>query len=472
MTLPAAAQTTYYVDDDSSCTSSCGSSWATAYPDLQEALAAASDGDTIRVAEGTYKPTAGTDRCESFEMVNGVVLEGGYAADYVEPDLRDPAMYETILSGNIGSSYSGDNSYHVVTADASVIDLDTTLDGFIIKLGYADGSYPDNAGGGIYIGGFLEGEGEEEDTASGKLTVQNCTITANFASLYGGGVYVNELGQIRMLGCTMSNNTATSYGGGYADGRASAAFEDCAFIDNETTNTYEGGGGGAWVGPLGTTRTFLRCRFTGNEVPLKGGAVGVSDGTSQQPQFTNCLFYRNHTTDTTSIGGAIWTNDVIHLTNCTFAKNTCGLDEGGAAIYVAGDYEPLNTIKNSILWDNDASGAHDDEADGIKVLYGADEVTMANTCLQNLSSAEWIGGGNNNDNPLFRNVSADNYELNPINCGGGDCDSQSIDRGEDDNCGGTCNSGGDILAQTRKVNLDDLDDDVDMGSQETQELDE
>ena len=34
-----------------------GASWATAYKDLNLALAAASYGDQIRVAQGTYKPT-------------------------------------------------------------------------------------------------------------------------------------------------------------------------------------------------------------------------------------------------------------------------------------------------------------------------------------------------------------------------------------------------------------------------------
>ncbi|RJP36920.1 MAG: hypothetical protein C4547_06590, partial [Phycisphaerales bacterium] len=200
----------------------------------------------------------------------------------------------SVLTPNIAQSQHTDNSYHVVTCDAEVTDLTTTLDGFTVKLGYADGSHPDNLGGGIYLGGFVAGTGQDPDTPSGKLTVSNCTVTDNFASYYGGGVYVNGLGQIKMIDSTLTNNTATLNGGGYADGQASAAFEDCVFVDNETTSTGAArGGGGAWVGPGGTQRTFLRCRFTGNESKVVGGGLGVSDGTSAEPLLVNCLFYRN-----------------------------------------------------------------------------------------------------------------------------------------------------------------------------------
>ncbi len=49
-----------------------GTSWQNAYPDLQAALAAATAGQQIWVAAGTYKPTAGTDRAISFKLKAGV----------------------------------------------------------------------------------------------------------------------------------------------------------------------------------------------------------------------------------------------------------------------------------------------------------------------------------------------------------------------------------------------------------------
>ncbi|MDX1531485.1 MAG: hypothetical protein R3362_08160, partial [Rhodothermales bacterium] len=47
-----------YVDRDATGAAD-GSSWADAFPHLQAALAAAEPGDTLWIAEGTYRPTDG-----------------------------------------------------------------------------------------------------------------------------------------------------------------------------------------------------------------------------------------------------------------------------------------------------------------------------------------------------------------------------------------------------------------------------
>ena len=69
-----------YVNDDAGGNDN-GTSWANAFNDLQEALSLAAscpDVTEIWVAEGTYKPTSGTDRNISFSMQNGVAIYGGF----------------------------------------------------------------------------------------------------------------------------------------------------------------------------------------------------------------------------------------------------------------------------------------------------------------------------------------------------------------------------------------------------------
>ena len=51
---PVGAAGIVYVDVDSTCSSSCGGSWAEAHPNLQDALATAVSGDQIWVAQGIY----------------------------------------------------------------------------------------------------------------------------------------------------------------------------------------------------------------------------------------------------------------------------------------------------------------------------------------------------------------------------------------------------------------------------------
>ena len=60
--------TMVYVDADAPGPGD-GSSWADAYPSLAVALAAAAPDTEIWVAAGTYKPTAGTDRAATFQIV-------------------------------------------------------------------------------------------------------------------------------------------------------------------------------------------------------------------------------------------------------------------------------------------------------------------------------------------------------------------------------------------------------------------
>jgi hypothetical protein len=90
-----------------------GTSWANAFTSLQSALAVAASPDNIWVAQGTYKP--GTTRLDTFEMVDGVQIYGGFAGTETLFSQRNPALHPTILSGDIGTAgVTTDNSYHVV----------------------------------------------------------------------------------------------------------------------------------------------------------------------------------------------------------------------------------------------------------------------------------------------------------------------------------------------------------------------
>ncbi|HEY1685795.1 MAG TPA: choice-of-anchor Q domain-containing protein [Tepidisphaeraceae bacterium] len=227
-----------------------GTSWATAYTSLQAALAVATSGTTIEVGQGTYKPTTTTDRTISFDMVSGVQILGGYEGyGAANPDTRDPAVYTTTLSGDIGTTGdNSDNSYHVVYAGATV-DSTAALDGFTITDGNADG-----AGNARYHGGgFLDQGGSPE--------VSNCTITGNSA-FFGGGVNNYDTGSPEFVDCLIAGNTAIHYGGGVING----AHTDATFINTTITDNNADHGGG--MSSFNSTVNLTNSILWGNKSPI------------------------------------------------------------------------------------------------------------------------------------------------------------------------------------------------------------
>jgi hypothetical protein len=127
-----------YVDADATGVND-GTSWEDAYIYLQDALASASSGDLIKVAEGVYTPDLGggstpSDPDATFQLKNGVTVKGGYAGfGEPRPDKRRPEVYLTILSGDLNRDdvdvtnpkdlltepTRAENSYSVVTGSGT-----------------------------------------------------------------------------------------------------------------------------------------------------------------------------------------------------------------------------------------------------------------------------------------------------------------------------------------------------------------
>ncbi|NJL34868.1 MAG: hypothetical protein HC893_14725, partial [Chloroflexaceae bacterium] len=181
---PVQAQvgTIYYVDKDRPDDSGDGLTWATAKRNLQTALALASAGAEIWVADGTYYPDEGTgqtndNRASTFSLKDGVAIYGGFAGTETLLSERDVAANVAILSGDLQQNdtpnfgNNADNALHVVTGSGT--DSTALLDGFTITAGNADDSIPSfdcvlECGGGIH-------------NIGGSPTFTNVTISGNTA---------------------------------------------------------------------------------------------------------------------------------------------------------------------------------------------------------------------------------------------------------------------------------------------------
>ncbi|HEY1249865.1 MAG TPA: S-layer homology domain-containing protein [Thermoanaerobaculia bacterium] len=300
-TLMAAAAPAGVLYVDAAATgSNNGSSWANAFTTLPPAIAAANANDEIWVAAATYKPATISDRTVSIALKNGVGVYGGFNGTETQRTDRDPAVNVTILSGDIGApGVANDNSYHVVTAAASVTNTGV-LDGFTITAGQADGAPASNndRGAGMWDNG-------------GSPTLSHLIFTGNFAQAEGGGLRITS-GAPLLLSCLFQGNSVGFGGKGgavYAGGGSTVTSQSCVFRSNSISSSSTGGGG----------------------VETSGAAVTL----------INSIFAQNNPNglQVASVDGSV-------VDNCTFTANA-----GYGAAFVSSN---SNTVSNSIFWGDSA----------------------------------------------------------------------------------------------------------------------
>jgi hypothetical protein len=123
-----------------------GQSWATAFGDLQSALAAARSNPSttqIWLAGGTYTPAPVGQRQTPFELVDGVPLFGGFEGDESaladRPPLHEPGSPSTVLSGDLAGDDAGlmnltDNAQRILLAAGHANAVE--IDGVVIRGAY------------------------------------------------------------------------------------------------------------------------------------------------------------------------------------------------------------------------------------------------------------------------------------------------------------------------------------------------
>ena len=214
-----------YIDADCTEPDHDGSSWATAYRSINDAVsffAAFNIGDKVKVAgDGTHQISGDTqfeirvlegDLWPRYAFVNEdpktatldilamqsgrplKIVGGYYRTTDNNTAERDPLNHRSQLNGNPDGDRLEDGLYHVVTVEPGAV---VELDGFHVINGYAAGTASLQYGAGMLVRGDAD------------VTLTNCIFenntAANGAAIYAADAYH----KLTMRNCVVNNNTNT-----------------------------------------------------------------------------------------------------------------------------------------------------------------------------------------------------------------------------------------------------------------------
>lgn len=294
---PASAKTIYHVSPTGG---GDGSSWALPAT-LLEALAAAQEGDEIWV-QG-FETVDSRERCyvvpgelpEGFTLREGIKLYGGFAGTETSVDERVTSgrtfnfVYRSVLSGDTeindkvdasmlifpSNTTRSDNATHVLNVHSGTGNTTTTVDGFTITNGHADGD--GEHGGGIYVTG-----------KGGNYAIEKCYFVKNYATL-GGAIYVEaDAGSntSSISQCGFFNNAAGERSSGINSG-GGVCIAGYGHIDNCVITNNENGGV-----LLGTGAYVINATIARNSV---AGADLLMENTNGGIQIYNSVIWGNTT---------------------------------------------------------------------------------------------------------------------------------------------------------------------------------
>lgn len=188
-------------------------------------------------------------------------------------------------------------------------------------------------------------------------------------------VYLNS--GATLSGFTLTNGATQTfdYGAGVRCASTNCLVTNCVIVGNAA---YDGGGG-AYFG------TLVNCSLIGNTA----GPTSIgSGGGASQSTLINCLLVRNFAG---YVGGAAINSTLV---NCTVVSNLSAA-YGGSVIGC--------TLKNSIVYYNSSYYTNDDSNSGYNFT----------NCCVSFTVSPAAGVNNFTNPPLFANLSAGDYHLNP-----------------------------------------------------------
>lgn len=358
-----------------------GVDWDNAYTDLQDALDRAREcgANEIWVAHGIYKPDRGTfSQTESFGLVYGVPVYGGFNGIETSRSQRDFVRNKTFLSGDIDSDGSSDSN-KIVSIDTC--DSGTILDGFIVTDGLS----------GIYV----------EDSNS---IITNCIIADNS----GDGVHCID-SNIEISWSIIKNNTGTTTDGIHIQGSSSVpVIYNCKIRDNEQYGIY------ILNGTPTVKNSWIHHNYSGiylnapsSSATIRGNTIcnnyleGIIRSSGTAPSVSNCILWGNNMDDTEiQLDGATTTYSCVYDPNTASSTPDASgnITANPKFAYPAPDLnnyhlDPNSPCENkgnpSVSYTGEKDIDVQDRVYDSRVDMGADEIT----CDDVYNELDWTGNG-------------------------------------------------------------------------------
>ncbi len=256
---------------------------------VQHAVEVASEGETIKVATGSYTDThtvAALGGPVVVELTKTVALCGGYDTSFTEPP--DAGAHPTILDAQ--------GAARVLYVSGAA----PTIEGFTITGGQASGS-----GAGVYV-------------SAASPTLSGNVVTDNVSNYAGGGIYVYGGASI-LEGNVIVSNTADWGGGLCILENADVLVAGNLIVDNLAELT---GGGIHLESHTSVTPHIVRNTFRHNIANSQGGGLNA---VTAHARVENNFFLANQCTQG---AGVFMENELAKLVSATLVHNTWVGDAG------------------------------------------------------------------------------------------------------------------------------------------------
>ncbi len=402
-------QVIWHVDDDV-CPEYGAGTEAQPFCGIQDAIAAAAHGDTIRVAPGVY-----LENLNYLGKAVEVESAGGAAVTTIRADRPDRVVRfnadegpASILDGFTITGGSGG----IACANSSPTIRNCIITGNTTDTGAGIECYAgsptithcavENNRANLTAGGII-------CNARSSPLISDCTISTNEAGLSGGGIVCVDSSDPLIRRCTITHNATLGSGGGIASGDGSKpTIESCTIAGNGAT-------AGAGIDCYNSSPTIRNSTIAVNIADEIAGGINCKRDSS--PTITNCTFQYNRAGLN---GGGIICNENSNATiiACVIANNRA---VNGAGLYIFDNSKA--TLRRCDILNNIATGFgggvvcagsepnfdectfRGNEAEsGAGIGCGESDAIITNSIIQE-NVATQIGGGIlcNNSSPTFSN---------------------------------------------------------------------